>query len=80
MHVMILNVMAIRLLIIMGTESSQTFIAEIGLNWIYTSNNYIETTIKLFLWLLTTLHKRFLQMPNMSIRYQRTEKFSSQET
>ena len=37
-------------------------------------------TIKLSFWLLTTLHKRFLQMPNTSIRYQRTEKFPSQET
>ena len=37
-------------------------------------------TIKLSFWLLTTLHKRFLRMPNTSIRYQRTEKFPSQET
>ena len=34
-------------------------------------------TIKLSFWLLTTLHKRFLRMPNTSIRYQQTEEFPS---
>jgi hypothetical protein len=38
MHVEILDVVVIRLLVIMGAKSCETFIAEICFDWVYTSD------------------------------------------
>ena len=46
---MILDVVAIWLLIIVSTEPGQSLIAQVGLNWINTSNKHVESTIELLL-------------------------------
>lgn len=49
MHIMIFNVVTIRLLVIMSAESRKAFIAKVSFDWVYTSDQYIKTAIKLFL-------------------------------
>ena len=59
---MVLNVVRIRLLVVVGAETGQTFIAQVRLHWVDAPNEYIQPTVKLLLvknkWIVNvTLHE-----------------------
>lgn len=65
MHVLVLDIMSIRLLIIVSTETCQSFIAQISLYGVNTSDQYIQPTIELLLvqdkWVVNiSLHQVFV--------------------
>jgi len=49
MHVLILDIVGIRLLIIVSAETCQSFIAQICLHWVNTPDQYVEPAIEFFL-------------------------------
>lgn len=49
MHIVIFNIMSIRLLIIMGAESSEALVTQVRLNWVNATNQDVESAVKLLL-------------------------------
>jgi hypothetical protein len=49
MHVQVFDVGGIRLLVVVSRKSSKTFVTEVSLHRIDTSNHYIDPEVKLFL-------------------------------
>jgi hypothetical protein len=49
MHIQVLDVRMVRFLVVMGAESSQTFVIEVSFNWVYSADQDIESQIELFL-------------------------------
>jgi hypothetical protein len=48
-HIVIFNIMSIRLLIIMGAESSEALVTQVRLNWVNAANQDVESAVKLLL-------------------------------
>lgn len=49
MHIVIFNIMSIRLLIIMGAESSEALVTQVRLNRVNATNQDVESAVKLLL-------------------------------
>lgn len=49
MHIVIFNIMRIRLLVIMRAKSSQALVAQVGLHWVDTTNQHVQSAIEFLL-------------------------------
>ena len=49
MHIVIFNIMCIRLLVIMGAKSCQALVAQVGLHRVDTANQYVQSAVEFLL-------------------------------